>query len=196
MNVESIKTACAVIGAIIGVWSFIPYIKDIYRGKTKPHSYTWLIWTILQTTAVIGMISNGAGIGVLSLTIGIFFCAYVWILSFKYGSKNITPFDTFCLIGSLASIAVYIFLKSPLLAVIFVSTIDMIGFMPTLRKIYQEPHTETLSTFAWFIISGTLSVTAISTYSFITLIYPVSLIAANTVCTLLIFWRRKKVSLP
>ena len=142
------------------------------------------------------MISNGAGIGVLSLTIGVFFCAFVWILSFKYGSKNITAFDTFCLIGALISIVVYIFLKSPLLAVIFVSTIDMIGFLPTLRKIYQEPHTETLSAFAWFIISGSLSVIAINTYSFINLIYPVSLIAANTVCTLLIFWRRKAVPSP
>ncbi|HWY98863.1 MAG TPA: hypothetical protein VNY36_07255, partial [Bacteroidia bacterium] len=69
------KTVCGIIASLIGTGCFIPYIKDIYKKKTKPHIYTWLIWTILQVTGVIAMLKNGAGIGVLALGTGSVLCA-------------------------------------------------------------------------------------------------------------------------
>jgi hypothetical protein len=186
-----IKTFFAIIASVIGVGSFIPYILDTFKKKTQPHLYTWLIWTILQVTGVIAMYANGAGIGALALTIGAFFCAFLCIISIKYGTKNITKFDTFCLIGGLVATGVYVFLHQPLLSVILISVIDFLGFLPALRKTYLEPHTETLSLYALFVISGTFSVLALSTYSLITMLYPLTLVAINTIATIVIWIRRK-----
>ena len=187
----SIKTIYGIVASILAVICFIPYIRDMLRKTTQPHIYTWLIWTILQVTGVIAMYKNRAGIGALALAIGALFCGFICVLSLKYGTKNITPFDTFCLIGALAATGTYAFLHRPLLSVILVSVIDFTGFLPTLRKAYSEPHSETLSMYTLFVISGIFSVMALSTYSLITTFYPLTLIIINILGTAMIWWRRK-----
>src|SRR6185312_15073157 len=121
------KTICGVVSALFNIACFIPYLLDIFKRSTKPHIYTWLIWTILQITGTIAMFNNGGGMGTLSLAIGSVFCAYVCLLSIKYGTKNITTFDTVCLIGALGATAIYFFQKDALLSIILISAIDFTG---------------------------------------------------------------------
>lgn len=187
-----IKTIFGIIAAIVGVGCFVPYLRDMFLHKTKPHIYTWLIWTILQIVGVLAMYNSGAGYGALALGIGAFFCGLVCALSLKYGTKNITVFDTICLVGALASIVVYVFLHQPLISVILISAIDFMGFLPTLRKVYHEPYTETISMFALFTLSGVFSVIAMSEYSIITLFYPCTLMVINTMAVVMIWMRRKQ----
>lgn len=186
-----IKTLYGYIAAVIGIACFIPYIRDMFRKTTQPHIYTWLIWTILQVTGVIAMYNNGAGIGALALAIGALFCAAICLLSLKLGTKNITLFDTICLIGALGATGIYVFLHQPLLSVILISAIDFTGFLPTLRKAYYEPWTETLSMYMLFVLSGIFSVMALAHYSLITTFYPLTLIVINTLGTIMIWWRRR-----
>jgi hypothetical protein len=189
---ETIKTACGIIATIISVIAFFPYLKDIFKKKTQPHSYTWLIWTILQVTGVIAMFNNNAGIGgVLALAIGAFFCAYIFILSLKYGTKNITIFDTICLVGALGAIAVYIFLHDAFLSVILITIIDFVGFLPTLRKAYTEPYSETISLYGIGTIWSSFNIVAISTYSVTTTLYPACILVANAICFIMLWLRRK-----
>jgi hypothetical protein len=139
------------------------------------------------------MYNNGAGIGALALAIGALFCGFVCLLSIKFGTKNISSFDTICLIGALLAIVVYAFLHQPLLSVILISLIDFAGFLPTLRKAYHEPYTETLSMYALFTLSGIFSILSLSAFSFITAFYPVTLVVINTIGTLMIWIRRKQI---
>lgn len=188
----SIKVIFAVVSSLIGISCFIPYIVDIFKGKTKPHSYSWLIWTILQTTGVIAMSSGGAGVGVMSLAIGAILCGFVFFLSLFYGSNNINIFDTICLIGALISIVIYFFLKDALLSVIVVAITDIIGFLPTFRKSYEEPNTETFSTYILSLISSLLALRALSVFSLTTSFYLISLVLTNGLCALIIYTRRRK----
>jgi hypothetical protein len=191
ITIQTIKTACGIIATIISMVAFIPYLKDIFRKKTQPHSYTWLIWTILQITGVVAMFNNGAGIGALALATGALFCMYVFILSLKYGTKNITVFDTVCLIGALAAIGIYIFLHNPTLSVILITVIDFAGFLPTLRKAYAEPYSETISLFTLGVVWSTFNLVAISSYSIVTTLYPAFILFANALCSALLWTRRK-----
>jgi len=193
VNIETFKTACGIIATIISVISFFPYLKDIFKKKTRPHSYTWLIWTILQVTGVVTMFNNGAGIGSLALTVGAFFCGYIFILSLKYGTKNITVFDTVCLLGALAAIGVYAFLHDAVLSVILITIIDFAGFLPTLRKAYAEPYSETLSLFVLGVLWSTFNIIAISTYSITTTLYPSCILVANAICCSLLWARRRQI---
>ncbi len=195
MNIDY-KTVCGIIASLIGTGCFIPYIKDIFKKKTKPHIYTWLIWTILQVTGVVAMLKNGAGIGVLALGTGSVLCAYTCILSIKYGTKNITKFDSLCLIGALASIVVYILMKDPLLAIILISAIDFVGFLPTLRKAYIEPYSETITMFAFFSLSGVFTMLALHSYSVVTTLYPLTLIGINIIATVVLWVRRRQKPQP
>lgn len=191
-----LKTASGIIASLIGMGCFVPYIRDIFKRKTTPHIYTWLIWTILQIVGVIAMLRNGAGIGVLALATGSVICGYVSFLCLKYGTKNINTFDLLCLLGALVSIVVYVVMKDPLFSIILISAIDFVGSLPTLRKAYVEPYSETVSMFAIFSISGVFTMLALSNYTVVTSLYPLTLIGINVILTIIITIRRKSLPNP
>lgn len=89
------KIILGVLATILGIISFLPYLRDILNKKTKPHVYSWLVWTIIQTVGVLAMIKGGASFGALALAVGSLFCITIFLLAFKYGTRNITKFDTF-----------------------------------------------------------------------------------------------------
>ena len=85
-----IKNIFIIFSIIAGLAAFLPYLKDIFSLKTKPHIYTRLIWVITQGTATVGIFYGGGGLGGLELVIGTAFVFIVFLFSIKYGTKNIT----------------------------------------------------------------------------------------------------------
>ncbi len=137
------------------------------------------------------MFKGGAGgAGVFSLTIGAALCGFVFLFSFWYGTKNITVFDRVCLLGALSAIVLWLFLHNPLLSVIVVTLIDLVAFLPTFRKGYVEPRSETVSTYALAGISQVFAFGALSEFSMTTMLYLMSLVVTNFVFVVMIFVRR------
>jgi hypothetical protein len=58
-----IKIVISFIATVIAVVSYIPYIRDIHSGKTKPHGFSWLIWALLAYIAGFAQLSRGGGFG-------------------------------------------------------------------------------------------------------------------------------------
>lgn len=193
MGIE-LKLILGVVSSVLALICFLPYIRDVLKRKTEPHMYSWLVWTVLQTIGVSAQFSEGAGYGAWALAIGVFFCFVIFILSFKFGTKNISRFDTVCLVASLVAIVVFLGLENAVWAVILVSVIDFFGFLPTFRKGYQEPHTETVSTFIMSAICNALSLLALQNYTAPTIIYVASLLFTNSSFSLMIVLRRRWLS--
>ena len=189
----NLQTIFAVLASIIGIVPYVPYVRDIFRRKTTPHSYSWLIWTILQVTGALAMFASGAGLGVLYLLIGAVMCAFVFILSLRYGTKNVTRFDAVCLTGALSATAVWFFLHDAFLSVILVALIDLVAFLPTFRKAYEEPWSETLSMYIFSGVAQVLSLASLSSYTITTSLYLITLATANAAFTAMVLIRRAHV---
>jgi hypothetical protein len=188
----NLKLISGLIASFLAIVCFIPYFRDIYKKTTEPHAYSWLIWTILQVVAVIAQLKDGSGYGSLALAIGSFFCFLVFILSLRYGTKNINKFDKWCLIASLITIVLYITLKNPVWSVILITTTDFVAFLPTFRKGYEEPESETPITFAIAAISEIFSLMALGKYTMTTVLYLASLLITNSVMMAIVYVRRAK----
>jgi hypothetical protein len=186
-----IKLFFGIASSILAVVCFAPYIKDIFLRKTEPHRYSWLVWTILQTVGVMAQLKEGAGYGAWALAIGAVFCFFIFLLSFKFGTKNISKFDIACLLASLCAIAIYFFISNPIWAIVAVASIDFVGFLPTFRKGYEEPFTETTSTFIMSASANVLSLIALQNYNVTTVLYIASLFLTNSSFATMILWRRK-----
>jgi len=186
-----VKIILTVIATAIGVVAFFPYLRDTFSLKTKPHAYTWLIWAITQGTAVFGIWYGGGGWGALNLTIGTLFVIVVFLFSIKYGTKNITKSDTAILVAALSAIIIWWRLDQPLISVIMVSMIDVIGYIPSFRKSYQEPWSETLISWILFSASNTFAILALEEYNLLTVTYLAAITSANIALFLLCFFRRK-----
>jgi hypothetical protein len=185
------KLVLGVVTGVLAVVLFVPYYRDIFLKKTQPHAYSWLVWAILQGVGVAAQFKDGAGYGAWGLTVGAFFCFGIFVLSFRYGTRNITTFDGVCLAASLMAIALYFFIENPLWALVCVAIVDFVGFLPTFRKGFAEPWTETNSTFVLSALSSILSLCALQNYTFTTVFYIASLFFTNSSFATMIIVRRK-----
>ncbi len=175
----NIKLILAILAAIVGVAGFYPYLRDIFKKETKPHVYTWLIWSITLGTAAAGVVKGEGGYGALVFVLETFLNFFVFLLAFKYGSNNITRGDTVSLIAALLAILIWWQLGNPLLAVLMVSLIDGIGYIPTYRKTYKEPRSETPSFWLLMVVSDILFILSLAEYNLLTLSYVIVLTVSN-----------------
>ena len=189
----TIKLIFGLVAAVFAIYCFVPYIRDIFLKKTTPHMYSWFLWGLLQIIGAIAIIISGGGYGVLELSIGSLFCFYIFFLSFKYGTKDITRFDTICLFSALFTIIIWIITKDALYAVLLISVIDFMAFVPTYRKGYKEPNSETVSNYFISALASSFAILALSAYSFTNVFYLATLVCTNIVFAFLLLYRRKIV---
>lgn len=178
------------IAAILVFIGYIPYFKDIFAHKTKPHLYTWLVWFITQGTATAALLYGGGKFGSLGLIIGTALVFTVFILSFHYGTKNITKGDNLTLFFALLAIFIWRQLDNPLLSVFMISAIDGLGYIPTIRKTWIDPSSETISFWIIMFIVNVLTLFANAEYNFLTMSYSVILGIMNIVVIYVIKLRR------
>lgn len=48
---------------MLTLYSFSAYFKDLYHGRTKPHAFSWLAWSLSSTIAFAGQWTEGGGAG-------------------------------------------------------------------------------------------------------------------------------------
>ncbi|MBI1326950.1 MAG: hypothetical protein GC136_04830 [Alphaproteobacteria bacterium] len=185
------KEIFGILSVLLALTRFSTYFWSIFRGTTRPHLFSWLIWAILMLVAGYAQHVDGAGAGAWATVFAGFACLSVAIISIWKGEKNITRSDWMYLIAALAAIPAWYFTDNPLWAVIIVSLIDICAFMPTFRKTWVNPYTEPPFSQSLAALRGFLSILAISNYSVITLMYPLLLVVLDTSLVLIIVLRRK-----
>jgi hypothetical protein len=187
------KTAIAIITVAIAFISYIPYFRDMLSGKTKPHAFSWLIWAVLNGIAYIGQVHDKGGAGSWPLGFTVLAMTAIFLVSLKKGEKDIRPFDWFCLVAAGLALIPWLLADSPLISIILVTVIDLLGFMPTIRKVYKKPHEETLFTHVLSTIKYGLILVALQAYTAVTVLFPLAVFIADALLVVLIVVRRKQV---
>lgn len=192
---NTFKIIFAVLAVLVNTYAFYPYLRDIFSKQTKPHTYTWLIWTITQGTAVAGLWYGHGNLGSIELAIGTFFVFFIFLLSLFRGTKNITYSDTIILIISLLAVFVWWKLNNPILAVFMVTGIDIFGTIPTIRKSWIDPHSETMISWGLFSLANFLSILALGSYNLLTVTYLSAITILDLIVFMVCFYRRKKINI-
>jgi uncharacterized membrane protein YhaH (DUF805 family) len=189
------KTLLGIAATLLALYSYIPYFRDIFAGKTKPHAFSWLVWFLLTAVAFVAQIKDGgeAGAWVTGFTALVAFA--IFMAAITRGERNITKSDWLCLIGSFLAMGLWAVTDSPLMAVVLITVIDALGFAPTFRKAYRRPQEETLITFILSAIKFVIAIAALSNYSAVTVLYPASLVLMNGLFVTMLIVRRKKLGI-
>lgn len=171
---------------------FIPYVCDILRKKTTPHLYSWFIWTVLQSISFVAMASSGAGYGVVSLAVCNFFCLVILLLSLRSGARHISILDSLCLVAALVTLLLWLISRDAMRSIVLATLIDLIAFIPTLRKGCREPFSETVSLYALGAAANLLAILSIDHYCTITVLYPATLVFSNVFFVGVLTTRRRQ----
>lgn len=187
------KIVLAIIASIISIVSYIPYIRDILKNQTKPHIFSWFLWALLTGIAFIAQLIEGGGVGAWVTGTAAVMCLVITILAFSRGEKHITLFDWICFIGAILGIAVWLTTENPLYAVIMVTIIDIVAFIPTYRKAFYKPQEETALTFALDSIRFILAIIALESLNLTTWLYPASVALTDGLFVVWLLVRRKQL---
>jgi hypothetical protein len=186
-----IKTILGLIAVVIGFIGYADYVRDIFRGNCKPHLFTWIIWLCVTSIALLGQLSDNAGAGAWTTIFGVIFCLFIVSLSFKYGSKTRYKSDYYCLIGVGFAMTLYFITHTLVWSVLLISMIDVMGFIPSIRKSLKNPHNENATLYQLCSIRDIFSIFALSHISFLTAFYPICLFIINGSFGLYLWWRQK-----
>src|SRR5207247_55852 len=124
---------------VIGLISYSLYFVDIFRHKTKPDGFSWLIWGILAAITYFAQTTRGAGPGAWATALTAAACLTIAVVAFLLGYNKSKPLDWLCLILALSALGVWKFTNNPLWAVILVILVGGLGFVPTFFKAFRKP---------------------------------------------------------
>lgn len=153
--------------------AFYPYIRSIMRDKTKPHVFSWVIWATVTFVVFLAQLSDNAGAGAWPIGLSGIITICVAVLAYlKKSDSTITRTDWLFLIAALSSLPFWYLTSDPLWAVVILTSVDILGFGPTIRKAYTYPFEEQLTFFVLIAVRNILSIMALEHYSLTTILFP------------------------
>jgi hypothetical protein len=191
---EDHKVLLGIIAIILTFVGFIPYIHSILKGVTKPHVFSWVIWGITTVIVFFAQYADEGGAG--TWCTGISGVTTIFIAALAYTKKadiTITKSDWFFFIISLLTVPFWYITANPLWAVVILTTVDTIAFIPTFRKGYVKPFEEQLLLYYVMAIRNFVAVAALEHYSLTTLLFPVVIAITCVIFIVVITFRRKSV---
>lgn len=137
----------AMVLSLVGVAG---YIRDTLRGVTTPNRVTWGLWALEGVLAFAVEITQHVGLAAgMTLMLG-FGPVLVVVASFRghHGVWRLSTFDAFCGVLSLAGIAFWALVHEPTVALVSFVVADQVAALPTVRKSWLAPESETWWAFA------------------------------------------------
>ncbi len=189
-----VKQAISFAAVCLTFISYIPYYRDILRGKTHPHIYSWILWALLTILLVGLQITNGAGLAALVPAAAGLLCSGVVILSIKRGTRDITQADKTAAVLALFAMGFWLIIDQPTVSVLLVIAADVLAFIPTLRKSWFKPYSETLSLYITNAVRFSLSLLAVKEYTFVASIWFIVWAVINALYSVMLVLRRKQIS--
>ena len=176
------------VGAAVYLIGLIPYLRDTLRGETAPHRVTWFLWGFIPLVTFV--VQLHLGVGLVSLTTLVFgllpFGVLIASVKSYAGAWAITRFDWFCCAISLAGTAVYVVTQRGVLSIILLLIADFFAGIPTVRKSWSDPTSETWSAFAFSVASTMITLATVTTWSFAAIAFPLYIVILNSVQVVLI----------
>lgn len=177
-------------------FSFVPYGRDIVRGRVKPARSARLMIMLLLMISILQQHSVGSG-WLIAMTIGDTVGAVaILFLSFSRGIGGLSRIDFACYVLLTVDVLVWLSTGSALLALHLSLLADLIAMTPVFIKTWRQPWTETPLFFLLGVVAPLLNILGAGKYSYAVLLLPVYVGLVNLFEVVLIVWRQNVLPHP
>jgi len=174
---------------------FLPYIRSIRRGATRPHVFSWVIWGLGTFIVFFAQLAGHAGIGAWPIGVSGIITSYIAVLAYRRrGDVRITRTDWAFFFAALSALPFWFLTSEPVWAVITLTLADLFGFGPTIRRAYSHPHDESIVFFTLGAARNLLVILALEHYSLTTVLFPAAVGLARLLLGLMLAYRRRSLS--
>lgn len=175
----------AILAAVITLAGSASYAWATVRGRTQPNRVTWSLWTLAPMIAFAAELAQGVGVqAVLTFAVG-FGPLLVVAASFldPKAYASLTRLDLAC--GGLSVVALigWALTGAGDIAIAFSILADLFAAIPTVRKAYLRPATESAAAFLAMGLGAVVTLLTIKPdqWSFATAAFPMYIVVVTSV---------------
>lgn len=167
-----------VLSAALSLFAYVPYIMDTLAKRTQPERASWLIWSTLGSIAFFSQLYEGATDSLWFAAVQVSGTIIVFVLSIRLGAgdylskKNLVIF----FVAACGLVAWY-FTETAVYALTITISISLLGGAVTVQKAYEDPESETMSTWAVSLLASVCAVLSVGKVDWVILAYPLYLLA-------------------
>lgn len=189
------KETLSTLAGVMIVVAFVPYIWTICRdrklplgtpGKTEPSKASWLIWGILDTIMLAGMlVKHTAGGLIIGAVIGVWI---VFFITLKYGKPGWNLLDKFCLGTVLMAISLWFIRGDANWGIVVSCGGLLLGGFPTFKSVWEDPSRENFLAWMLFWIAAALGSAAIKEWTLEDATQPLTFLLIESITILILLF--------
>jgi hypothetical protein len=174
---------------------FVPYIRSIQQGRTKPHVFSWFIWGSGTLVVFLAQLAAGGGLGAWPLGVSGVITACIAMLAYrKRTDRSITRLDWVFFGVAATALPSWFLASDPLWAVLILTGVDLAGFGPTFRSAYVRPYEERTGFYLLGAVRNVLAILALEHYSLTTVLFPAAVGLACLAFVAMVTYRRRTLA--
>jgi hypothetical protein len=187
------KDLLAATAIVLTFVAFVPYIRSIHAGRTKPHAFSWIVWGLGTFVVFLAQLADRGGSGAWPTGVSGIITAGIAVLAYRSRSDtSITRVDGVFLGVALAALPCWLLTSNPLIAVVLLTGMDLAGFAPTFRFAFLNPHDEHIGFYSLGALRNAIAIVALEHYSLTTVLFPAAVGIACALFVAMVAYRRRQ----
>jgi len=171
------------LGVVVFCFGALPYLRDTLAGRTKPNRVSYFLWFLAPFIGVAASVVQGVTWTAVPVFMAGFAPFLIFIASFMtpahQTSWKLGPFDWVCGGLSVVALVLWQITKEPNVAILFAILSDGAASLPTLKKCWTHPDTETVMFYSCALFAQVMGVLATTAFSFAEVAFPLYLIIVD-----------------
>lgn len=173
------------------VVGYVPYIRSIVFGQSKPAKASWIIWTALDMLTIAAMFAKGTISGQL---VGSFIGSWcIALLAFRYGIPGWKKLDVICLLGGASGIFLWQYYRDSTYGIVIGQVTMLIGCIPTYVSAWKNPEHEDRLAWTIYFFSCIPALLAISQWNLASATQPIAFLISETGMMILL-WIKPRIT--
>ncbi len=179
------------LAAALSVFGSASYVRDTLRGTTSPHRVTWGLWALEGILAYVVETEQHVGLAsLMTLALGLM-PLVVFGASFKnsHVAWRIDALDVICGVMSLAGLVFWAVVNEPTVALVSFVAADFIAALPTYRKSWRSPESETARVFVMGAVNTGITLLTLRDFTTAGALFPGVIMMTDSILSVMILTR-------
>jgi hypothetical protein len=187
-NCQVIASQFIYLALALSAFGAFGYVRDTLRGVTSPNRVTWSLWAVEGILAFVIEIQEHVGpASLMTLMLGLVPLVVV-AASFRnpHSVWKIGLFDVVCGSISVAGLVFWAFINEPTVALVAFVAADQMAGLPTIRKSWLAPSTESSGVFFLGTINCVITLLTLKHLTTAGVLFPGFVLIGDLIMTVLI----------
>lgn len=179
------------LAAALSILGSASYVRETVRGTTSPHRVTWGLWALEGILAFTVEIQQHVGLAsIMTLALGL---APLVVVCASFGDSRavwrVDGVDIACGMVSLAGLVFWAVANEPTVALVSFTAADFVAALPTYRKSWQAPQSETARVFVMGAVNTGITLLTLRNITTAGALFPGVIMITDSVLSVLILTR-------